>query len=65
MITFINETVRMQFHLMPHARQIEIESAFASLKDRYSSILVIYADAETLELCIRIDDEVQNTISIK
>lgn len=55
MIEFLSPEIRTQFHLLPLSRQLEVEAEAQRIASEGLIITVEWADAETSELCIRID----------
>lgn len=57
MISYLTEEVRTQFHLLPVAIQIEINEADARFSGIGKSIKILFVDAESSEISIRIDSQ--------
>lgn len=57
MISFITEEIRAQFHQLPLERQREIIRAAEDIFPQGKTVTVVFADAETLEIAIRINEE--------
>lgn len=56
-IKFLTEEIRTQFHLLP----VEVQSNFQSDAEYFAArgmtLQILFADAETLEVSVRIDKE--------
>lgn len=57
MIKFLTEEIRVQFHLLSLERQRGIMNHARDLLGEGKTLTVTFADSETSELSVRIDDE--------
>ena len=57
MIEFISEEVRLQYHMLPIDKQADVEHAARTLLPQGKIVTVTFADAETSEVVIRVDEK--------